>query len=104
MVGIATPRAATALPAFALGARAVERCDQLGVPPYSDAEGQLDRRFLTPAHRAALDALTGWMVEAGMSVRLDAAALAARAMLAFIDNLGRQGRAGSMSSACGIPA
>lgn len=57
-----------------LGARAMARCDRLGGPPYSEARDQLTRRFLTPAHRAALDALGGWMREAGMSVRLDAAA------------------------------
>ncbi|USQ94687.1 allantoate amidohydrolase [Caulobacter sp. RL271] len=56
------------------GARAKARCDLLGLPPYSEVEGQLTRRFLTPAHAAALDALTRWMAEAGMSVRRDAAA------------------------------
>ena len=59
---------------IALGTRPKARCDQLGAPPYSEAEDQLIRRFLTPAHRAALDAVTGWMEEAGMSVRTDAAA------------------------------
>jgi allantoate deiminase len=57
-----------------IGARAKARCDALGAPPYSEAEGQLTRRFLTAAHGAALDALTHWMLEAGMSVRRDAAA------------------------------
>lgn len=56
------------------GARAKARCDLLGLPPYSEIEGQLTRRFLTPAHAAALDALTRWMLDAGMSVRRDAAA------------------------------
>jgi allantoate deiminase len=46
----------------------------MGAPPYSEVEGQLTRRFLTPAHRAALDTLTDWMTEAGMGVRMDAAA------------------------------
>jgi allantoate deiminase len=59
---------------FDIGARAKARCDLLGVPPYSEVEGQLTRRFLTPAHAAALSALEGWMKEAGMSVRRDAAA------------------------------
>ncbi|NQE62544.1 allantoate amidohydrolase [Caulobacter sp. RHG1] len=59
---------------FEIGARAKTRCDALGAPPYSEAEGQLTRRFLTAAHGAALDALTRWMLEAGMSVRRDAAA------------------------------
>jgi allantoate deiminase len=63
----------SALPAR-LGARAMARCDLLGVPPYSEAADQLTRPFLTPSHRAALDALGDWMREAGMSVRLDAAA------------------------------
>jgi allantoate deiminase len=57
-----------------LGARAMARCDHLARPPYSEAADQLTRRYLTPAHRAALDTLGEWMVEAGMSVRLDAAA------------------------------
>jgi allantoate deiminase len=57
-----------------IGARAKARCDLLGVAPYSEIEGQLTRRFLTPAHEAALTALTGWMEAAGMSVRRDAAA------------------------------
>jgi allantoate deiminase len=57
-----------------LGARAALRCDLLGSPPYSEGCGQLTRRFLTREHRATLDALSDWMVEAGMTVRLDAAA------------------------------
>lgn len=59
---------------FDIGARAKARCDALGLPPYSEVDGQLTRRFLTPAHEAALTALSGWMLEAGMSVRRDAAA------------------------------
>jgi allantoate deiminase len=59
---------------LACGARAKARCDALGLPPYSEVEGQLTRRFLTPAHAAALTALSGWMDAAGMSVRRDAAA------------------------------
>ena len=57
-----------------IGARAKARCDLLGVAPYSEVEGQLTRRFLTPAHEAALTALAGWMEKAGMNVRRDAAA------------------------------
>lgn len=56
------------------GARAVARCDALGVAPYSDMEGGLFRAYLTPAYAAAQGALAGWMEEAGMSVRLDPAA------------------------------
>lgn len=59
---------------LALGARAKARCDALGLPPYSEVEGQLTRRFLTPAHAAALNTLSAWMAAAGMSVRRDAAA------------------------------
>jgi allantoate deiminase len=57
-----------------IGARAKARCDVLGLPPYSEVEGQLTRRFLTTAHEAALVALSGWMRDAGMDVRRDAAA------------------------------
>lgn len=57
-----------------IGARAKTRCDLLGAPPYSEVDGQLTRRFLTPAHAAALTTLETWMAEAGMSVRRDAAA------------------------------
>lgn len=56
------------------GARAVARCDALGVAPYSDMPGGLYRGYLTPAYRAAQEALAGWMAEAGMAVRRDAAA------------------------------
>jgi allantoate deiminase len=56
------------------GARAVARCDALGVAPYSDMEGGLYRGYLTPAYATAQEALGGWMVEAGMTVRLDPAA------------------------------
>ena len=59
---------------FDIGARAKARCDLLGVPPYSEAAGQLTRRFLTAAHAASLSALEDWMTQAGMSVRRDAAA------------------------------
>lgn len=57
-----------------IGVRAKARCDLLGVAPYSEVEGQLTRRFLTPAHAAALEALEGWMAQAGMATRRDAAA------------------------------
>lgn len=62
----------TALPPG--GARAVARCDELGVAPYSDLPDSLYRSYLTPAHRAALDRVEAWMVEAGMAVRIDPAA------------------------------
>ncbi|KQM19708.1 allantoate amidohydrolase [Novosphingobium sp. Leaf2] len=55
------------------GARAVARCDQLGLAPYSDMMGGLYRAYLTPAHRATVDQVGGWMFEAGMSARIDPA-------------------------------
>ena len=55
------------------GLRAVERCDTLGVAPYSDMEGGLFRAWLTPAFAATQEAVAGWMAEAGMTVRIDAA-------------------------------
>ncbi|NHF65834.1 allantoate amidohydrolase [Xanthomonas hortorum] len=56
------------------GARAVARCDALGVAPYSDTPGGLFRAWLSPAHRAATAQVSEWMRQAGMQVRLDAAA------------------------------
>ncbi|SEJ26959.1 allantoate deiminase [Sphingobium sp. AP50] len=56
------------------GARAVARCDMLGVAPYSDMEGGLYRAYLTPAYAAAQGRLSEWMEAAGMTVRRDAAA------------------------------
>jgi allantoate deiminase len=56
------------------GARAVARCDALGVPPYSAEPDMLFRAYLTPAHAAAQAAIRGWMEDAGMIVRLDPAA------------------------------
>lgn len=56
------------------GARAVARCDMLGVAPFSDMADGLYRAYLTPAHRAALEKLAEWMAQAGMSVSMDSAA------------------------------
>ncbi|NHO57500.1 hydantoinase/carbamoylase family amidase [Acetobacter lambici] len=55
------------------GARAVRRCEELGCDPYSDMRGGLYRPYLGTAHKAAAEALRGWMQGAGMSVRTDAA-------------------------------
>ncbi len=55
------------------GARAVARCDALGISPYSDMEGGLYRGYLTPAHDATLDAVAHWMREAGLTARIDPA-------------------------------
>jgi allantoate deiminase len=56
---------------FTPGARAKARCDLMGVPPYSEAEGMLVRRFLTQAHDEALRTLAFWMEQAGMTARRD---------------------------------
>lgn len=58
---------------MSIGATAVARCQAWRHPPFSDSAEGLSRRYLTPAHRAALDELSGWMQAAGMDVRLDAA-------------------------------
>ena len=55
------------------GLRAVERCDTLGVAPYSDLPHGLFRAWLSPAFAAAHGAVAGWMAEAGMTVRIDPA-------------------------------
>lgn len=55
------------------GRRALERCDILGIAPFSDMEGGLFRAYLTPAYTHAQAELSGWMREAGMNVRLDPA-------------------------------
>jgi allantoate deiminase len=56
---------------FKPGVRAKARCDLMGVEPYSEADGMLVRRFLTPAHDEALKTLAFWMEEAGMTARRD---------------------------------
>ncbi len=53
-----------------LGRRIIERLDALA--RYSDDPGQLTRFYLSPAHKAAADALAGWMREAGLAVTIDA--------------------------------
>jgi allantoate deiminase len=60
--------------AFEIGARAVDRCERLRRPPFSETCEGLCRRFLTPAYRATLDQTAIWMREAGMAVRIDGAA------------------------------
>ncbi len=39
----------------------------------SDEPGRLTRLYLSPAHRKAADLVAGWMREAGMTPRIDAA-------------------------------
>ena len=55
------------------GARAVARCDLLGLPPFSDMADGLFRAWLTPPFVATQDAIAAWMIEAGMTVRIDPA-------------------------------
>lgn len=55
------------------GARAVARCDALGVMPFSDAPDMLFRAWLTPAFAAVRAKVAEWMAEAGMTVRFDGA-------------------------------
>jgi allantoate deiminase len=38
---------------------------------FTEVEGQLTRRYLSPAHLAAMRQVASWMTEAGMSVRTD---------------------------------
>jgi allantoate deiminase len=54
-----------------LGARPVARCDALGAVPFSEDEEHLNRPYLTPSHRKSLEQLEAWMIDAGMTVRLD---------------------------------
>ena len=55
------------------GARVVQRCDRLGVQPFSDIEKGLFRAYLMPAHAATINTVATWMSEAGMSTRIDGA-------------------------------
>ena len=55
------------------GTRAVARCDALTLPPFSDSAERLTRTYLSSAYHAAQHQVAEWMVEAGMSVRRDAA-------------------------------
>ncbi|WP_375380979.1 Zn-dependent hydrolase [uncultured Sphingomonas sp.] len=55
-------------------ARAVTRCDALGLPPFSDTADGLYRGYLTPGFARTQEQVGAWMVEAGMTARLDAAA------------------------------
>jgi allantoate deiminase len=54
-----------------LAHQAVRRCLDLARPPYSESAEELTRRYLTPAHMAAVDIVQRWMTNAGMAVRLD---------------------------------
>lgn len=54
--------------------RAVRRCRELGLPPYSDMASGLFRAYLTPGYRASQARVREWMREAGMHVSVDPAA------------------------------
>jgi allantoate deiminase len=56
---------------LALGRRLMDRLEALA--HFSDDAEGLTRLYLSPSHRRAADALGGWMREAGLAVRLDAA-------------------------------
>ena len=56
--------------ASSLGQEIVGRINALAA--ISESPRNLTRLFLTPEHRAAADLIMSWMVEAGMSARLDA--------------------------------
>ncbi len=53
-----------------LAHEAIERCQQLA--RYSEEAGRLTRTFLSPPMRAVHQALASWMLELGMTVRIDA--------------------------------
>lgn len=67
--GYAVGMTTTAPPSSA--AALMERLDAFA--RITDEDGALTRLYLSPAHRQAVDRLSGWMAEAGMSVRLDPA-------------------------------
>lgn len=56
------------------GARAVQRCDTLGIAPYSERPDGLYRPYLGAAHRATLTRVEEWMQAAGMECHIDPAA------------------------------
>jgi allantoate deiminase len=65
------PRKSTATAAAKLrfGPDLMARLDALNA--FTEVEGQLTRRYLSPAHVAALRQVEAWMAEAGMRVRRD---------------------------------
>ncbi len=61
----------TARPSGADAARVMDRCDRLA--GISSLPGGIERVHLSPEHRAANDLVAGWMAEAGLAARQDAA-------------------------------
>lgn len=58
---------------IASGVRAVERCNFLKYPPFSDSGSGLFRSYLSPAYHMTSEQIGQWMKEAGMTIRRDAA-------------------------------
>jgi allantoate deiminase len=52
-----------------LGQRPIDRCDAIAA--FSEDKAGLNRPYLTASHRKAVEKTHDWMVEAGMSTRLD---------------------------------
>ena len=63
------PNFEKSLGAMRFGPDLMARLDALAA--LTEVEGQLTRRYLSPAHIAAMRRVEAWMVEAGMSVRTD---------------------------------
>lgn len=57
-----------------LPSRARERCDQLGIAPFSDRDDVLFRPWLGPAYRETVEQITAWIRAAGMTPSVDQAA------------------------------
>jgi allantoate deiminase len=63
------PNSEDALGGLRFGPELMARLDALAA--FTEVEGQLTRRYLSPAHVAAMRQVEAWMAEAGMSVRTD---------------------------------
>ena len=63
-------RAAYPGKALRFGPALMARLDALAA--FTEVPGQLTRRYLTPAHVAAMGQVRAWMEEAGMQARVDA--------------------------------
>ena len=55
----------------AIAARVLARCDQLAA--FTEVPGTIIRPFLGPAMRGVVETVAGWMRDAGMTTRIDAA-------------------------------
>ncbi len=58
-------------PRHALAARIITRLDQLA--GITSVEGEISRFFLTREHKSAIGLISGWMVDSGLAVEVDAA-------------------------------